>query len=590
MPIRFLQMETIKVIDTLKKNDITQYQKKECMKHNLKKILYICSDIICIEENKCLLCHECYKSHNVDHKMTKLMPASEVFSDNLLNDINKIEKMVESELKLIKENNVDTFKKIDRIYVELMKNLHSMLLSSCEQVKQNVSGIKRLSLDLQKLDKLKEDFVNASKKFNSLEDLKSYLHSYSNIYNRFSDFDRLNPIQNVLDSFEKDKVYSKLQDQTLNLVKICKSMTKNIEEQLSIFITKTRDMRKSSALMIKRYSVANYSIMPSIADTTTTTMGSFYHMSISPRSTNDVKTSQIESKAIEIPSSIVGKVLYVEECGKIAIQTEDCTVLTWDIFQNRIHKKLKSHAEPITNMINLENGRIATSSKDKMIKLWNVETGVVEKTLRGHVGKVNELCLISDLLLISCDEHCILKIWDITKIDIDACIKTIEMPIVVKNMICINNKEIAFSNGSEITFYDLEQGLKLASVNEHTKEINHLAFVPDINGDLISSSSEDRTIKLWSCSTRSYLRTFSDHKYGVVKSFLIREDVLISLTRDDNVKFWSISKNICIRTISYSKSAKSVWLDVVNMNDGLLGVTYHHNLIGFTIKLRFLSI
>ena len=103
-------------------------------------------------------------------------------------------------------------------------------------------------------------------------------------------------------------------------------------------------------------------------------------------------------------------------------------------------------------MLNLENGRIATYSKDKTIKLWNVEAGLVQKTLRGHVGKVNKLCLITNSLLISFDEHCILKIWVITKLDIDACIKIMEMPITAKNIFSNNSKEIAFSNGSEITF------------------------------------------------------------------------------------------------------------------------------------------
>ena len=102
------------------------------------------------------------------------------------------------------------------------------------------------------MDKLNEDFVNAIKKFNSLENLKSYLYAYSNIYNGFSDFDKLNPIQSVLDNFEKDKVFNKLRDQISNFTKICGSITKNIEEQLSIFVNKTKYMRKSSFSMIKR--------------------------------------------------------------------------------------------------------------------------------------------------------------------------------------------------------------------------------------------------------------------------------------------------------------------------------------------------
>ena len=102
-------METVKVIDTLRNNDIKQYQKKVCTYHNLKKILYICSDIICIEENKCLLCHDCYKLHNIEHKIAKLIPTSEVFSENLLNDINRLIILIDSEVKMIKDNNI--FKK-----------------------------------------------------------------------------------------------------------------------------------------------------------------------------------------------------------------------------------------------------------------------------------------------------------------------------------------------------------------------------------------------------------------------------------------------------------------------------------------------
>ncbi|MDJ1184031.1 hypothetical protein [Roseofilum casamattae] len=66
-----------------------------------------------------------------------------------------------------------------------------------------------------------------------------------------------------------------------------------------------------------------------------------------------------------------------------------------------------------------------------------------------------------------------------------------------------------------------------------------VALTPD--GQMLAGGCGDRTIKLWNCSTRGLVRTFSGHE-GIVYSVALNPDgkVLASGSHDQTVKLWNI--------------------------------------------------
>lgn len=168
-------------------------------------------------------------------------------------------------------------------------------------------------------------------------------------------------------------------------------------------------------------------------------------------------------------------------------------------------------------------GILASGSADGTIKLWEISSGQCYQTIQGHDDEVCSVAFSPDgQTLASGGEDCSIKLWSVSS------------------------------------------GQHLKTLQGHDKGVKFVTFSPDsgaqatlgASGDILVSSSCDRTIKLWSVSDGNCQKTLKGHAETVsavavsppveIYSYI---PLLVSGSMDRTVKLWDISNGECCKTL-----------------------------------------
>lgn len=100
--------------------------------------------------------------------------------------------------------------------------------------------------------------------------------------------------------------------------------------------------------------------------------------------------------------------------------------------------------------------------------------------------------------------------------------------------------------------------LKL-TLSGHTEPVRALSL--SLNGQVLASGSDDKTIKLWNPSTGILLRTLAGHRERIT-SIVITPDnqTLISTSFDNTIKFWNTQTGKEMRTIAEKTGVRAMLL------------------------------
>ncbi len=91
------------------------------------------------------------------------------------------------------------------------------------------------------------------------------------------------------------------------------------------------------------------------------------------------------------------------------------------------------------------------------------------------------------------------------------------------------------------------QGEKLKTFKAHKSYVTNVRFNP--NGQIIASTSQDKTIKIWSLDGKE-LKTLKGHNTGVTKlSFSPDGKILASASTDDTIRLWGVTDGQELKTI-----------------------------------------
>lgn len=170
--------------------------------------------------------------------------------------------------------------------------------------------------------------------------------------------------------------------------------------------------------------------------------------------------------------------------------------------------------------ISHDGSLIVSCGKDRQVRVWNVETKKCVAVCTGHneaIGAVSFPKRTCDFV-VSGSKDRTLKYWDLKPL-FKAKTKT-------KGM--------------------LEPAVKFTEV-AHEKDINCVAFAP--NDVMLASSSQDKTVKLWSTSDMKLKGTLKGHKRGIWSvEFSPVDKCVASASADNMIKIWSVTDFSCLKT------------------------------------------
>lgn len=120
------------------------------------------------------------------------------------------------------------------------------------------------------------------------------------------------------------------------------------------------------------------------------------------------------------------------------------------------------------------------------------------------------------------------------------------------------------SEDCTIKIWDFESGEFERSLKGHTDTIQDIAF--NSTGKLLVSCSADMTIKIWDfVNTYECLKTLKGHEHNVSSvAFIPNGDFVLSASRDKLIKLWDITNGYCVQ--NFSKHTEWVRMVVINEN------------------------
>jgi len=111
----------------------------------------------------------------------------------------------------------------------------------------------------------------------------------------------------------------------------------------------------------------------------------------------------------------------------------------------------------------------------------------------------------------------------------------------------VYNVVASSSEDATIKIWDYESGKFERSLQGHQDAVQDVAF--NASGTFLASCSADLSIKIWNFETYECIKTLNGHDHNVSSvCFVPSGDFVVSASRDKNIKLWEISTGYCIRT------------------------------------------
>ncbi len=243
------------------------------------------------------------------------------------------------------------------------------------------------------------------------------------------------------------------------------------------------------------------------------------------------------------------RLIQFSPCGRyLASCSDDCSVKLWDIgVGNCLHSWMHHPVLPRCVAFTHDGKWLITGATDKLLSIWDVETGARVRQLEGHSGAVLSMtCLPNSDYLVTGGREKAIRLWDLST---SHCVKVwsgLEGPVTALLPHPVVSGQFFSVIGETVTLWDSQStGEECVQRFEQIVSVGAGITAMAVNGtgELLATSTDHATIKLWSVSTGALVKSLEGHT-GAVSSlaFARSGNLLVSGSRDETLRIWDLDQ------------------------------------------------
>lgn len=256
------------------------------------------------------------------------------------------------------------------------------------------------------------------------------------------------------------------------------------------------------------------------------------------------------------------RALRLSSNGKTLISGgSDRLIKVWDLDAEAVQLTLNAHGAAITDLEWERTGHLLLSaSEDRTIRVWQIPSGEERFVLNLRSDRATQVVLTPDTrTIIGSTGDNTLKFWQLGSQGRGGLLKTLQGHQGLITGLALNTTGDLLVSSSEDTTLRIWQPNKaqmLMVLRGHTQAVNSLAIsspwmeLPLPTDQLIVSGSNDQTIKLWDAQRGSVLQTLEGHT-GRVTALALHPSgsILASGGSDQQIKLWDLGKGKELTTL-----------------------------------------
>lgn len=226
---------------------------------------------------------------------------------------------------------------------------------------------------------------------------------------------------------------------------------------------------------------------------------------------------------------------------KLVTGSDDCTIKVWGLGgTNRKSLNTLYHGGCVFTLIHIKGLIIASGGEgDYSIKLWNINCSYSLYSLKSHTNCVWGLQIYDYKTLLSVSTDKSIRLWAIQNETLKG--KPLKCIIASRSMVSslrLTQSIVAFGTIGPIDIWNIQAGKLAISLNGHS---NYVRQIVRLSHSIISSCSDDKSIRIWDLKLMTQLQVLNGHAYYVRGLLALEHSKIISVSVDSTLRLWTSS-------------------------------------------------